>query len=292
MSNKQTNKMSITSLTLLSLILWPKAYAQTNKSPVSQKLKMDIGYFAEVTKMRLIDGIPSMQEAFAKRGLPVEISVTKAGTSTPKTPVTWDLAISNFVLVSMQRKNKIAITPIFLAKDCQFEVAAFATNPNAMMDNLKNKKVLVYGFGYPTSSILRAIKEWGLSDASIEITNIPGQAQNALLQKKFDLLVTDTVVNSTDKTHIPTVFGPTHDKEKFKQVALTDYKYPCRSISVANKVSPKNVELIKKVVADGAHPNLKRFDLINSKEAAKLEATLNDPSFAKIAAKMTEYKEK
>lgn len=292
MPTMQKKKMKVAGLFLIPFFLQPAVYAEDKRAPAAQKLKMDIGYFAELTKERMVKGIPSLKATFAKRGLDIDVSITKAGTSTPKTPVPWDFAISNFVMVTMQRKNNIPITPIYWAKDCQFEAVAYASSPTVIMDTLKDKKILIYGFGYPTASILRALKEWGLSDATLEITNVPGVAQNALLLKKVDLLVTDTVVNTNEKTHVPTVFGAKQDQDKFKQVAITEYKYPCRALSVASKVSPKNVELIKKVVADSSHQVLKRFDLVNQAEAAKLEATLNDSSLTKIAAKITEYKEK
>lgn len=281
------NRRRIVCLTLLSFFS-----VQISTAHAKDKLIMDIGYYSDDVKKRLESVTPRLQEAFAKNGLSVSVTTTQAGTTTPSTPIKWDFAISNFVIVTMQRFNNIPITPIFWSKNCSFEAVAYSLDSNASMQNMHNKKILVFGYGYPTLSVLKAINDWKLSKAQLYITDKPNIAGRALADKKVDLLISDTVWDVDEKKHIPTVFGPVVDSARYKQLSITDYKYPCRALSVANKVSEKNVELIKKTVADDSHPALKRFDLINAAEAEKLVATLKDPKLKEISAKLIKYKEK
>ena len=269
-------------------------YAAENdkKTKSASPLIMDLGYFSETTKQGFIEQRPLLEKAFADNGLNVTVSLTRAGTSTPKTPVKWDLAITNFVLVSMQIRNKIPITPIFWAKDCRFEATAFTSSGSMVMSSYEKKKILIYGFAYPTASILRAINDWGLSNAILYITDDAVEAQSALLNKKVDLLISDSTVRESDGLYTAIVFGPQFDKKKYQIVSMTYYKYPCRALSVTDKVSSKDVDLIKKIVALAPSPLLKRFDTVNLAERRSLEATFQWETLNKIESKIIPYPKK
>ena len=293
---EMTKKILRRNLTILALISWGlggvgqlNAAGDDKKIKSDSSLKMDLGYFAESTKVSLTEQKPLLEKAFADNGLSVSVSLTKAGVSTPKMPVKWDLAMTNFVLVSMQRKNQIPVTPIFWAKDCSFEASAFTLGGSMVISSYEKKKVLIYGFGYPTASVLRAIDDWKLSNATLYLTDDPMAALDAMLNKKVDLLISDTTVRESDGLRTAIVFGPRFDKERYQIVSKTNYKYPCRVLSVANKVSPKDVELIKKVVAMAPNIVLKRFDLINPEERKKLESTFQWKALEKIESKILPY---
>ena len=210
--------------------------------------KMNVAYFSERNKKPFETQIPELVKRFKKNGLRVDINFYKAGTTTPADKVEWDFSVSNTISVLTQRSNGQKIEPLLWDDNCYANAVAIAAqNSNLTLQEFgqKNKKILVYGFGYQSGIVLRAIKEWGLEGATLYSTNDDVAALTLLKQGDYDLIISDANSHKDVKI-MSTVIGRKYEEFAVKIVAQTNYQVHCRMISYSASVDKEAVEKFKK----------------------------------------------
>ena len=239
----------------------------------SKQLKMTLGYFSASGKEIVIKNAIDLEKSFLAHGLNVKVYAIKAGTYTPESPIEWDFAVSNFVTVAAQMKNKAQVEPVFWTRDCYFEAEAYTAGGSVVPVTYATKKIALYGIGYKTPSLLRAIHDWGFSNAQLFFTSDPEQAVKALENKEVDLLISDSI-HSLGSDSFAVALG-NKDQKIFQRVASTNYKYPCKVLSVHTTLPKSVIDRFIKAVAVSKSPLLKRFDLVNQQDLKKMKSTLD-----------------
>ncbi len=226
---KNIKSLALTILVILAIGIGYKFVTKNNHSS-SSSLIFEVGSTAKKGKDRFAKEIPLIEKNFKENGLNVSITQVLAGTNTLSDKVHWDFTMSTTMFVLMQRKNGLPVEPLAWSKGCTQNAIGISLLDNTdTISNMRDKKIIMYGFGYNTGTVLRAIKDWNLEKAQLFTTTDGANALQLLFNKEADMLISDAAFFQDNKDS--NIVGTEYERNNLKIIASTNYSTPCRIVA-------------------------------------------------------------
>lgn len=281
---KNIKSVGIIILVILAIGIGYKFIIKNNDS--SPPLIFEVGSTAQKGKDRFAKEVPILEEKFKEKGLNIKINQVLAGTNSLSDNVNWDFTMSTTMFVLMQRKYGLPVEPLAWAKGCRQNAVALTLSDNpAAISDMSDKKVIIFGFGYNTGTVLRAIKEWKLENAQLYASNEDAHALQLLNNKEADMIISDAVFYQNVKDS--NIVGTNYERGNIKVIASTNYDTPCRIIAYSGpKVDSGVKEKFLATLKNANHELLGNMIPVDRSEFDKLALEFNWDELNKINAEI------
>ena len=200
--------------------------------------------YRDASKDRLEKDHPIIEKAFRDSGLNLKINSQTAGIIVPSDKLSWDFSMSNTIVVIMQRQSGNNVIPVFWNKKCSFDTVALIPKDSTLtLENLKDKKIGIFNFGYISVSSLAALKFWKLDGATLLSEKDGPKLVEDLMNKKVDVILTNANVFGADQPTIDTqLIGSKFDLYNVKILKTFHTNVPCRMVSANGELDKKTIE--------------------------------------------------